>query len=118
MIFSDTMLAIMARRAPVIFTIFIGLFVALTTLSFVDLCFGNLRITVNSTGLRRLKRWLFFSRESNYESHDIARINTDVNHNIILATASGSRVTLADGVPDLLEAEWLAREMSSALRRA
>ncbi|HEY3915054.1 MAG TPA: hypothetical protein VGN61_11260 [Verrucomicrobiae bacterium] len=118
MIFSDAMLAIMARRAPVIFTIFIGLFVALTTLLFVDLCFGNLRITVNSTGLRRVKRWLFFSREANYASYEVAQIKTDVNHNIILATASGSRVTLADGVSDLLEAEWLAREMSSALRRA
>lgn len=118
MIFCGAMMAVMVSRAPMIVILFIGLFVALTTAGTFDLWFGSIRIAINAGELRRVKRWLFLSRERVYAKNDISEIKADVNNNILLTTTAGRYVTLADGVPDLLEAQWLAREMSTALGHA
>lgn len=118
MIFCDAMLAVMTGILPIVFEVFMVLFVAIVTVSFFDLWLGRICITVNSGGLRRVKRWGFFSRASNYLTADVAGVKAEVNCNIVLTTQAGSLVSLADGASDLLEAQWIANQMNAALNRA
>ncbi len=115
MVFTYGMMAAMLRTLPLVFTLFILLFAVVATLSFLDLSLGNISITIDSAEVRRVKRWLFLSSHKNYAKDQVSQLKADVNRNIALVTSAGRQVVLADGVPVLLEAEWLAREMNAAL---
>lgn len=103
-------------------------FTALEVLIFfavLDRWFKSSRVNVDPTGVHARKRWLIFSRSKNFTAADIRSIELKLAFNVgshafyslQLVLPSGKTAVIATDLPDKLEAEWLAQEMTKALGR-
>ena len=60
-------------QAPILFPIITSLFVVILFLAAFSLWFKSSQVTIDSTGVRVVTRWLFFSRTRKFEAGDVAR---------------------------------------------
>jgi len=63
-------------HAPVLFPIAFGLFGTLLLFGTFSLWFKSSRVTIDSTSVRAVNRWLFFSRTRRFAAADVARFAT------------------------------------------
>jgi len=63
-------------HAPVVFPLVFGLFAVLMLWGCVSLWFKSSRITINSSGVTAVNRWLVFARTRRFAPDDIARFDT------------------------------------------
>ena len=107
------------------FEIVFGLVNVLLVMGCFDMWFRSSRVTINGTSVRATKHWLFIGPTRTFDAGDIAQFEIKagmtsgqtVFYNLQLVTRAGKRVTVGTGVPNQLEAGWLAKEMNRALGR-
>jgi hypothetical protein len=75
-------------HAPILFPIAFGLFGILLLCGTFSLWFKSSRVTIDSSGVRAVNRWLFFSRTRRFAASDVARFATKAG------MQSGSQVFL------------------------
>jgi len=117
--------ALFHLRAPVLFPIVWGVTDALVGLGCFNLWFKSSRVTVDSSGVRAVNRWLLFSRARNFDAAEIERLETKVGmtsgsqayQDLQLITRAGKKITLAGSIANKPEADWLVQEMTKALGR-
>jgi hypothetical protein len=63
-------------HAPILFPIAFGLFGVLLVFGTFSLWFKSSRVTIDSTGVRAVNRWLFFSRTRRFAAGEVARFAT------------------------------------------
>jgi len=104
------------------------LFTAVDVLVFMgllNLWFKASRVTVDSTGIRAVNRWLLFTRAHHFAALDIDRMETKVGMtcgnqaylDLKVVTRAGKACTVASGLASKPEADWLVQEMAKALGR-
>jgi hypothetical protein len=116
--------ATIAFGAPLLFPIVFGAFGLLLVFLVIDQWLGVARVTADQTGVTLAKGWIVPRGERTVRAADVGEVTTkigsqagrNVYYDLVIVTAAGKRVTLAGGVADKREAEWLAAAVSSAVR--
>ena len=112
-------------RAPLVFPLFWGVSDAVLAYSCINLWFKSSRVTIDSTHVTAINRWLLFSRTRQFSATEVGRFATkagmrngsQVFTNIRLIRRARSAVTVAANIRSLVEADWLVEEMNKALGR-
>ena len=78
LVFNGATVATFHFHAPILFPIVLGLFGALIFCFAFSLWFKSSRVTVDSTGVSAVNRWLLFSRTRRFAAADIVRFDTKV----------------------------------------
>ncbi len=110
-------------RAPLLFPIVFGLFELLLLWMCAELWLRSTRIVISPQEVTVSHRWLLFHRATTIPVTDVAGITTKVGmtsghrsyYDLKLTRRNGRPVTLGTGVSGKVEAEWLVREMETAL---
>ena len=113
-------------KAPLFFPIVLGVIDVFLILGCLSSWFKQGRVTINSTDVRAASRCLIFGRTRLFGAGEVARFDSkygmrsgqQVFHDIQLVTRAEKKITVANGIPNKPEADWLAREMNRALGRA
>ena len=125
LVWSGIFYALLHSSAPVLFPIVWGVTDALVGWGCFNLWFKSSRVTVDSTGVRAVNRWLPFTRTRNFDAAEVEGLKTKVGmtsgnqayHDLQLITRAGREITLASAIASKPEADWLVREMTKALGR-
>lgn len=113
------------KGAPVMFPIVFGFFDILILWGLLNVWFKSSRVTVDSTGVRAVNRWLLFTRARNFDAAEVERLETKIGmtsgnqayQDLQIVTHAGKKITVAGGLASKPEADWLVQEMSCALGR-
>ncbi len=112
-------------EAPLLFPIVFGLVDVFLVFSLLNLWFKQSRVTFHSRGVRAASRWLIFGRMHSFDASEIARFDSAVGftagqhlyYKMQLITRAEKKITVANGIPNKPEADWLVQEMNKALGR-
>lgn len=107
------------------FEIAFGLVSLLVLVGCINLWLKSSRVTIDSSGVRAVNRWLIFSRVRNFSADDIGGVETKIGmtsgnkalHCLQLGLRANRKFTVASGIASKPEADWLVREMTRALGR-
>jgi len=113
------------NRAPLPFLLVFGAIDLLMTAFVLDLWFRRSRVTVNPSGVTVQRAWLTFKKEQRLQTGEIKSIATDVGataghsayHDLKVHARDGREYILAKHLNNKPEADWLVREMITALKR-
>jgi hypothetical protein len=115
------------HRAPLFFLIFWGFISVLIGLGCFNGWFKSTRVTVNSTGVRRVNRYLFFNVPKQFAAGDVGRFESSAaakggpqkfsEIRLVRQTGDGMGIIIATGIANPEDANWLAQEMNRALGR-
>jgi len=116
--------ATIAFGAPLLFPIVFGAFGLLLLFLVLDQWLGVARVTADQTGVTAAKGWIVPRGERTVRAARSAEVKTKIGsqagrtvyYDLVIVTAAGKRVTLAGGIADKREAEWLAATVLSAIR--
>ena len=125
LVWSGIFYALLHSSAPVLFPIVWGVTDALVGWGCFNLWFKSSRVTVDSTGVRAVNRWLLFTRARSFDAAEVERLETKVGmtsgnqayQDLKLITRAGQKITVAGSVANKPEADWLVQEMTKALGR-
>jgi hypothetical protein len=127
--FAGGLYAMIIHHFDVIFEMVLGLFAVILGCVAFSAWFKSSRVTIDSTGVRVIIRWMLFSRARNISANEIERFETKIgmtsgNHafqDIKLITKDSENspggFTIASSIGSAPEAGWLVREMTKALGR-
>ena len=107
------------------FQIAFGLLSLFVFISCINLWFKSSRVTINSSGVTLLNRWLIFCRKWNFSAMSIGAIEATIGmtsgnqafYNLRLVLRGNKTTTIASGITSKPEADWLVQEMTKALGR-
>ncbi|HSY18573.1 MAG TPA: hypothetical protein VK815_09580 [Candidatus Acidoferrales bacterium] len=107
------------------FEIVFGLVNVLLVVGCCDMWLRSSRVTINATSVHATKHWLFLGPTRTFDADVITGFEIKegmtsgqtVYYNLQLVTRAGRRCTVGNGVPNRLEADWLAKQMNRALGR-
>lgn len=109
-------------EAPLFFPIVFGFVGATMLLSLMHMLLHSVRIRADNDGLQIERRWLILRTHQRLAASDALRVaaqsnmsSGDNNFYCIKATTSGNETTLAGGIPDKRQADWLAEQISDHL---
>jgi hypothetical protein len=122
-IFSTGLWFTIVTHAPILFPIVLGLFDLLFVALVFSAWFGASRVVIASDGLHRHKSGLLLRSRKKFRREEVNDIQlhigmssgTQAFYDLRVVTVSGGQDTLASSIANKREAEWLAREMKTAL---
>ena len=116
--------ATIAFGAPLLFPVVFGAFGLLLLFLVIDQWLGVARVTADQTGVTVARGWIVPGGERAVRAAEVAEVTTKIGsqagrtvyYDLVIVTAAGKRITLAGGMADKREAEWLAAAVLSAVR--
>jgi hypothetical protein len=112
------------KQVPAIFPLLFGAFDLLITIFAFNLWFHRNRVVLSPKQVIIQSSWLGMKRQhtlaapdaASFETYDGVSMGHQVYYDLKLKTRAGREFTAATYIPDKPEADWLARQMSAALK--
>ena len=112
------------KQSPLPFLFVVGAMDLLMAAFVFDLWFRRSRVAVNPGGVTVQRAWLAFQKERHFKAGEIKNIASDVGataghatyHDLKVQSPGGKEFILAKNLGSKPEADWLVRQMISALK--
>ena len=111
-------------KAPIIFPVVLSLFGLLICWGTVEFWFKDSRVCIDASGIVVRHRRLGLTQVKRLSAAEVAEIKAErgmqsgqtVYYGIRILTTAGRQLTAVGTIPDKREAEWLAQQMTAALK--